>query len=119
MMHWHYFNNGKDCPYDEEGCMFKHKPSKTCRYESQCSNKLCQFQQTEETNEANPNTRSEIREPLNYLNCGKCAYLAKTETDLIEHLDFIHDEWKVTEYLFNYYCKTRTYHHICLSPTRV
>ena len=24
----HYFNNGKDCPYEEIGCMFKHEPSK-------------------------------------------------------------------------------------------
>ena len=51
------------------------------------------------------------------MNCGKCAYLAKTETDLIEHLDVIHDEWKVTEYLFNYYCRPEHIIHICLSLT--
>ena len=39
----HYFNNEKNCPYEEVGCMFKHEQSQVCRYKDNCSNKLCQF----------------------------------------------------------------------------
>ena len=27
----HYYNNGKNCPYDEIGCMFAHEQSDMCK----------------------------------------------------------------------------------------
>ena len=40
----HYFNNRKQCPYEEIGCMFKHLKAEFCRFKNYCQNKLCQFQ---------------------------------------------------------------------------
>ena len=39
----HYFNNKKECPYIEFGCMFKHEASPECKFIDNCKNKLCQF----------------------------------------------------------------------------
>ena len=39
----HYYNNFKECPYKELGCMFKHARSEQCRFQDDCKNKLCQF----------------------------------------------------------------------------
>ena len=40
----HYFNNGKECPYEEIGCQFLHLESSKCHFLI-CSNDLCQFTQ--------------------------------------------------------------------------
>ena len=42
----HYFNNDKPCPYDKIGCKFKHEISPECRYNLNCTFKLCQFTHT-------------------------------------------------------------------------
>ena len=42
----HYFNNEKDCPYEEIGCMFAHEASEICKFGPMCSNKLCSYQHT-------------------------------------------------------------------------
>ena len=39
----HYFNNYKECPYEEIGCMFKHQKSPACFFQEKCRNNLCQF----------------------------------------------------------------------------
>ena len=46
----HYFNNGKNCPYENVGCMFLHKDSENCYFGVQCKNKLCQFKHPEHKN---------------------------------------------------------------------
>ena len=45
----HYFNNGKECPYAEVGCMFVHDFSEECKHGSKCTRQLCQFQHLEKT----------------------------------------------------------------------
>ena len=40
----HYFNNRKNCPFEELGCMFKHEYAPKCRYKDRCKIKYCQFQ---------------------------------------------------------------------------
>ena len=40
----HYYNNSKECPYQEFGCKFRHAESEQCRYQNACKNRLCQFQ---------------------------------------------------------------------------
>ena len=42
----HYFSNGKCCPFDAIGCMFRHEMSQKCNLES-CRDKLCQNQHSE------------------------------------------------------------------------
>ena len=38
----HYFNNDKECPFEEIGCKFKHNISPPCKSEG-CNNLLCQY----------------------------------------------------------------------------
>ena len=40
----HYFNNGKNCPFEENGCRYKHEHSDICFYGALCKNLLCQYQ---------------------------------------------------------------------------
>ena len=39
----HYFNNDKQCPFDEIGCKFLHEEAVYCKYRSQCKFDKCQF----------------------------------------------------------------------------
>ena len=39
----HFYNNGKPCPFQEIGCMFRHENSGQCKTRL-CTRKLCQFQ---------------------------------------------------------------------------
>ena len=42
----HYFNNEKNCPFEEMGCKFKHGKSENCKFGQMCENKLCQYRHT-------------------------------------------------------------------------
>ena len=42
----HYFNNDKDCPF-EDRCIFVHEESGNCRYGKNCERNLCMFQHVE------------------------------------------------------------------------
>ena len=47
----HFFNNNKNCPYDDIGCKFLHEPSGKCKFDD-CSNQLCQFNHSDELSAA-------------------------------------------------------------------
>ena len=40
----HYYNNDKECPYFEVGCMFVHEFEDQCKFGSACARQLCPFQ---------------------------------------------------------------------------
>ena len=42
----HYFNNDKDCPFDDK-CIFAHEESPKCKYGKGCERMLCMFQHEE------------------------------------------------------------------------
>ena len=44
----HFFNNQKDCPYQDIGCKFLHQQSGKCKFSRSCSNNLCQFEHAQE-----------------------------------------------------------------------
>ena len=39
----HFFNNAKQCPFEEIGCKFLHQESIQCKYSTQCKFDRCQF----------------------------------------------------------------------------
>ena len=39
----HFYNNGKDCPYEEIGCKFLHQESTECKFKRKCKFDRCQF----------------------------------------------------------------------------
>lgn len=41
-LYCHFYNNEKTCPYDER-CIFLHKDSKFCKYDTYCERDLCMF----------------------------------------------------------------------------
>ena len=46
----HYFNNDKDCPFDDQ-CIFAHEESPKCKYGKGCERMLCMFQHEESDEE--------------------------------------------------------------------
>ena len=38
----HYFNNDKECPFEEE-CIYIHEESDNCKFTNNCERKLCMF----------------------------------------------------------------------------
>ena len=46
----HYYNNDKDCPYDDE-CMYIHEDSEICRFGSNCARSLCMYKHEESVEE--------------------------------------------------------------------
>ena len=45
----HYFNNEKDCPFEED-CIYIHEKTSQCRYGDACERTLCMFQHKENEN---------------------------------------------------------------------
>ena len=43
MRYCHYYNNGVECPFEENGCMFSHSVSPQCWFKESCLNLLCQY----------------------------------------------------------------------------
>ena len=39
----HYFNSGKNCPFERLGCKFHHIVSSDCKFGDKCTYKMCQF----------------------------------------------------------------------------
>ena len=39
----HFYNNSKDCPFEEIGCKFLHEKSKECKFKSKCKLDKCQY----------------------------------------------------------------------------
>ena len=46
----HYFNNEKQCPYDDLGCKFLHEDSDNCKFGKYCNFNLCQFKHNQKEN---------------------------------------------------------------------
>ena len=44
----HYYNNQKECPFIDAGCMFNHEKSGLCQTKN-CTRTLCQFEHKDET----------------------------------------------------------------------
>ena len=54
----HYFNNGLECPYNDE-CIFIHEDSEVCKYGAMCERNNCMYKHKEENDE---NDELEINE---------------------------------------------------------
>ena len=44
----HYFNNGKNCPFEDIGCKFSHTRTRICKADKNCKITLCQYRHTEQ-----------------------------------------------------------------------
>ena len=46
----HYFNNGLECPYNDE-CIFVHEDSEVCKYGAMCERNNCMYKHEEENDD--------------------------------------------------------------------
>jgi DNA-directed RNA polymerase subunit RPC12/RpoP len=110
----HYFNNKKVCPFENLGCMFDHVPSGICKYGKVCSNKLCQFQH-ESSADVESEQDVEKAKANNSFKCEDCDFSCEEDTVLDNHMDEIHEEWRVTQSFCDYFCRGEHGIHICWS----
>ena len=68
----HYFNNDKECPYANMGCMFPHQLSGMCKYDELCKNKCCSFQHE---------SKSEVE-----FSCQQCEVKFPNEENMTKHV---------------------------------
>ena len=73
----HYFNNDKECPYENIGCMFSHQLAGICKYAKSCKNSLCSFQHKSE---------SEVE-----FACQQCEIKFPNEETMTEHVVTQHE----------------------------
>ena len=52
----HYFNNKKECPFEEYGCKFQHIVSKKCHFDHRCQKRLCPYKHSKEASNVNNDT---------------------------------------------------------------
>ena len=50
----HYYNNDKDCPFEDE-CIYIHEESENCKYAQSCERKLCMYKHEEALDEEDEN----------------------------------------------------------------
>ena len=81
----HYFNNKKNCPFEELGCMFQHAESAICKFQKQCGKKLCQFKHFEAVNICDINSEKEVNSSMNHT-CQSCNKICESNSDLERHL---------------------------------
>ena len=89
----HFYNNGKNCPYEDVGCKFKHKEAKSCRFDENCDKKLCQFKHSQNKQKLKENN------------------LSKNNTERVDDLEkedtiYEDDQLTVKEKEFELYVKT-------------
>jgi hypothetical protein len=60
VLHCHYFNNNKNCPFEEHGCKFIHAVSENCVFGESCRRRLCPCRHPEETRHVVDNTKSYV-----------------------------------------------------------
>ena len=46
--HCYYFNNNRDCPFEELGCKFLHAEAEICNFGSKCKRRLCPLRHPDE-----------------------------------------------------------------------
>ena len=108
----HYFNNKKECPYENLGCMFMHKLSRECKYGRKCTSKLCQFQHN---NVKEILREKETSEGGEFNQCDSCDYVARNGEELLKHIKKDHeyqkydtmdecDKYEVNEYICSNLC---------------
>ena len=96
----HYYNNLKDCPYDEIGCMFLHETAEMCTF-NPCCNNLCQYKheivietiEDEPEEESSDNDEDNEYQAVNENQCHLCRNQMDTYDDLIVHIERNHSEY--------------------------
>ena len=111
----HYFNNEKDCPFEEIGCMFDHTLSKMCSYGQRCSQKLCSYQHGAYNSTNNTDSKENLETLINESHTTEESVQDEEYFDLyVEHNlsevyeRFITDKRQIHCYFCKYVFKSKT-----------
>ena len=100
----HFYNNNKQCPFQEIGCMFLHKTAKLCTFKD-CGNKLCQFRHEDQADTVCRETEKEVdtdhtdveeeenEEKLADYQCNICMEILNSPEDLLKHFQNEHNKF--------------------------
>ena len=96
----HYFNNNKQCPFENIGCMFIHSVSDTCMYGNNCTKKMCSFQHKKDDSKGKPeNEEDDCKDKM-------LKDFEKLSDDL---------QYESREVLCDYICAAPNGYHKCFS----
>ena len=94
----HFYNNGKPCPFQEIGCMFRHENSGPCKTRL-CTRTLCQFQHFDNieatdnyaqqivSDEIDENDITDENETLDEYECHLCNEIQDSRRECCDHQD--------------------------------
>ena len=96
----HFYNNNKQCPYEDLGCMFLHITAEQCTFQN-CKNQLCQFRHDKLIENVDEKNDEEVdkdyndveEEPINKNQCHLCMNQMDSEDKLWNHIDMNHEEY--------------------------
>ena len=94
----YFFNNDKNCPYEEIGCMFLHESAEMCTF-SPCRNNLCQYKHEkvietieDKIEEGNVDSDEEYQ-PVAENQCHLCREQFENYDILIDHMERNHTDY--------------------------
>ena len=119
MLYCHYFNNLKQCPY-EESCIFMHKDSDLCKYGNRCERFLCMYKHKNEENLLNSTAIEKSDINTTFLNpfilekfkCFECEFVTTARTDFEEHTDEVKRHCHICD--DDYFCVDNLKSHLIL-----
>ena len=99
----HYFNNGLECPYNDD-CIFVHEDSDMCKYGAMCERNNCMFKHEENDDDDNENEELEITEEVVVNESDKTfvnPFLSNSQEFLVEDQEKYREENSKTKSLDN------------------
>ena len=79
VLHCHYFNNDKKCPFEVLGCKFLHSKAKVCKEGHNCQRRLCPLRHLEEEEHAKSNYATESNVEDKDISEDTCNFVTSTQ----------------------------------------
>ena len=97
-LYCHYFNNDKDCPFEDE-CIYLHEESDNCKYGKQCARKFCMFKH-EDTNEedeceTDEDSDDDVDLGVNGIDLNKIKPVLEKFKKVVEHFEELMGEFSL------------------------
>ena len=103
LIYCHYFNNNKNCPY-EENCMYIHDDSEICKYDSKCARNLCMYKHSfdqADITECDINVTFQNPYLSEKFECDSCGLVTTDKKEFELHLDDVKNWCSVCKEDFN------------------
>ena len=88
----HYYNNNKECPFEELGCMFLHQHSEMCKYDQACSKPLCSYKHPQSNSKENEKDQTFDEVTDFKFECAYCNFKTDCYDLFMDHINNNHLE---------------------------